>query len=192
MAEHAPGSPTGNGRQDIDEDDLPDAALLWRWVAKATRPVWGWIAMGLGGLAILVGYLGVSRESLVAKQIPYLLSGGILGMVLVAVGAFILGTEDLRKELGRVRRLEEMVEQLHSTLLVTNGNGNGARRAVEATLVGDETTPGKLVTISGSHTYHRPGCRMVDGKTTSVVAPSSVRRRGLTPCRLCEPVLTDA
>lgn len=178
----------GNDAREIDEDDLPDGRLLWRWVGKATRPVVGWILIGIGGLAILLGYLGVSREALVAKQLPYLISGGIGGMVLVAIGAFFLGTEDLRKELLRLHRLEEMVEQLHMTLLVP------------ADLAETPTSPaasasngtGRLVALSGSNTFHRSDCRMVEGKSAQAIAASSVRRRGLEPCRLCEPALADA
>ncbi|HVM41036.1 MAG TPA: hypothetical protein VM618_09705 [Acidimicrobiia bacterium] len=174
---------------EIDDDDLPDGRLLWRWVAKATRPVVGWILIGIGGLAILLGYMGVSREALVAKQLPYLISGGIGGMVLVAVGAFFLGTEDLRKELVRLHRLEEMVEQLHETLLVPVG-GVEARRVDTAAPAANGS--GRLVALAGSNTFHRADCRMVEGKSAQTVAASSVRRRGLEPCRLCEPALADA
>ena len=68
------------------EEELPDPALFWRWVGKATRPVVGWVLAGLGVIAILIGYLGISRESLVAKQLPYLISGGIGG---IAHGALL-------------------------------------------------------------------------------------------------------
>jgi hypothetical protein len=100
-----------------DHDDLPSGAEFWRWAGKAARPYAGWILIGLGVIMLLIGYFGVSREALVAKQIPYLVSGGIGGIVMVAVGAFFLGTDDLRKELRRLDRIERMVEQLHRVLL---------------------------------------------------------------------------
>ena len=65
------------------DSEMPDPALFWKWVRRATRPVWGWILVGLGLLLVLFGYLGISREALVAKQLPYLISGGILGLALV-------------------------------------------------------------------------------------------------------------
>src|SRR5205823_1256673 len=77
------------------DDELPDTALFWRWVGKATRPVIGWVLTGIGVILIIVGYLGVSREALVAKQLPYLVSGGILGIAFVGFGAVLLGTEDI-------------------------------------------------------------------------------------------------
>src|SRR5258707_721238 len=33
------------------DDELPDPALFWRWVARATRPVWGWVLVGAGLVA---------------------------------------------------------------------------------------------------------------------------------------------
>src|SRR2546421_5825231 len=99
------------------EEELPDPALFWRWVGRATRPVGGWVLAGLGVIAILVGYLGISRESLVAKQLPYLISGGIGGIALVGAGAALIATEDLRRFRTRLDRLEAMVGDLHSVLL---------------------------------------------------------------------------
>src|SRR5262245_8065545 len=90
----------------VDDDELPDAALFWRWVGKATRPVVGWVLLGVAALVILLGWYGVSGESNPAKQLPYLVSGGVLGVALAVVGAYFLGTEELRKDSGRLDRLE--------------------------------------------------------------------------------------
>lgn len=122
--------PVAGPRRDIGPDDLPDAAAFWRWAGRSTRPYVGWILIALGVIAILVGYFGVSREALVAKQIPYLVSGGIGGMVLVAVGAFFLGTEDLRRELSRLERIEGMVDRLHGLLLqaADDPSDNGSKK----------------------------------------------------------------
>src|SRR3954469_1704971 len=101
----------------IDDDELPDPALFWRWVGKATRPVIGWILLGLSALFILIGWIGVSGTPVVAKQIPYVVSGGIAGVFLAVFGAYFLSTEELRKDSGRLDKLERMVEELHLALL---------------------------------------------------------------------------
>jgi hypothetical protein len=186
------GDVDADARRPSPDDELPDTALFWRWVAKATRPVIGWILVGLGAIFVLAGYLGVSREAIVAKQLPYLLSGGIGGMVLIAVGAFLLGTEDLRKDLQRLERLETMVGELHGVLLTRagsiepaesmNGNGRAARRPA-----GDV-----LVALPRGKSFHRPGCAMVDGKDAGRVSEGEVRDRGLEPCSLCEPAPAPA
>ena len=56
----------------------------------------GWVLIGVGALLILVGYFGVSREVLVAKQLPYLASGGIGGLVCAGVGAALVSRQDRR------------------------------------------------------------------------------------------------
>jgi hypothetical protein len=173
--------------------ELPDPALFWQWVGRATRPVWGWILVGLGFLAVIIGYLGISREALVAKQLPYLISGGIGGIALVGFGAMLVGTEDLKRTQERVDHLERLVHDLHSVLLTRPdapaygelGSSNGE--------VGD---PGVAVDRSRTlflalpqgQTFHRAECSMIQGKRQAEqVSPTAAKRRGLKPCRLCEP-----
>jgi hypothetical protein len=49
----------------------------------------GGILLPLGFLVILVGWMGASRTPLLFEQVPYLLSGGVLGLGLVFAGGFI-------------------------------------------------------------------------------------------------------
>lgn len=180
MAEDGRKGEKGERRPEIvGPDDFPDTRLFWRWAGQATRPVVGWILIGLGGVAIVLGYLGVSREALVAKQIPYLVSGGITGMVLVAVGAFFLGTEDLRKQLLRLDRIEEQVDELHAVLLTRRDSPTRTRNGAGS---------GELLAVEGGSTYHRATCQMVAGKgNVEAVTARTIARRGLKPCGICEP-----
>ena len=75
---------TADGRGPIRslEDDEPDPKLLRQWIGRAIRPWIGWILIGAAALLMLLGYFGVSREAIPAKQIPYLVSGGIGGVFL--------------------------------------------------------------------------------------------------------------
>jgi hypothetical protein len=177
------------------DDELPDGALFWRWVGKATRPVVGWVLLGLSALFILFGWIGVSGTPVVAKQIPYVVSGGLAGVFLAVFGAYFLGTEELRKDSGRLDRLERMVAELHQILLsrpdapaVTTAEAAGETEDVPA-----RTNGQVYVSLSGSDMYHRPECAMVGSKSNSaMLAPSTIRKRQLTPCPLCEPTLVDA
>jgi len=184
--EPAPSSPS--------DDDLPDPALFWRWVGKATRPVVGWILLGLSALFILFGWIGVSGTPVVAKQIPYVVSGGIAGVFLAIAGAYFLGTEELRKDSGRLDRLERMVLELHQALLArADAPTIAPPGAVEESDTATKTNGQAYVALSGSDIYHRPECSMVASKQGSaMLAPSTIRKRQLTPCPLCEPSLVDA
>jgi hypothetical protein len=169
--------------------EMPDPALFWKWVGRATRPVWGWILVGLGLLAVLIGYLGVSREAIVAKQLPYLISGGIGGLALVGFGAMLIGTEDLKRTQERVDHLEDLVADLHSALLsrpdapaLSSNGSSGVERA------GAREAGINLVALPGGSSYHRADCSMVQGKQNAkAVTAGAARRQGLKPCRLCEP-----
>jgi hypothetical protein len=167
-----------------DTDDDPDPRLLWRWFGKATRPWVGWVFIGIGGLLVLLGYLGVSRESIVEKQIPFLVSGGIGGVLLCVVGAYFLGTEELRKDSGRLDRLEAMVQELHRALLVDR---EGAPKPVVPDAVGNGHAP-ELIAVVGGETFHRSDCVMASGKEVESVTAGSATSRNLQPCPLCEPV----
>ena len=179
---------------------IDSGELRHDWRERITRPVVGWTLAALGALFILLGYLGVAHEALVAKQIPYLVSGGIGGMVLVAVGAFLLGTDDVRKQLERVEKLETMVGDLHKTLLVPAGSASRDGRArlddtaSFGTVSQDRSANGtgpyagrELVALTRGKSFHVAGCSMVAGKQASPVDSSTIRERGLRPCPLCSP-----
>jgi hypothetical protein len=184
-------------RMATESRDLPDPALFWRWVGRATRPVVGWVLTGVGALALLVGYLGISREAIVAKQIPYLISGGIGGLALLIIGAVFLGTEDVRRDAARLDRLEAMVERLHAALLVADPDAARDIVAAPATATMDTTAPATpvpavngtgVVVLPQGRSFHRADCPMVEGKPKAQSVPAErASSRGLVPCRLCEP-----
>jgi hypothetical protein len=198
--------PASNGdRRPSLPEDL-DPAQFWRWAAKSlgktSRPVVGWVLTGVGLLAIFLGWFGLSGQALVAKQLPFLISGGIGGIALVAIGAVILGTEDLRKDSGRLDRLEKQIAQLHAVLLaradapdLSLGEREPPRHPNgkhERELYGPDGDGDELVALPGATTFHRPECAMVEGKAEAEAITSDVAlAEGLKPCRLCDPVPSD-
>jgi hypothetical protein len=182
--------------RDTAEEELPDPRLFWKWVGKATRPVVGWILVGVGALFIVLGYVGVAHQVLVAKQLPYLVSGGILGLGVVTVGVMFIATEQIRRDSGRLDRLEHMVDELHLVLL--SRPDAPALPAAESSAARDVSGPvgspvngsgaGHLVALAASERYHLDTCEVVQGKPASLVTERVIKRRALTPCPLCEPV----
>ena len=176
------------------DDDEPDPRLLWRWVGHAIRPYVGWILIGLGALVMLLGYFGVSREALPAKQIPYLVSGGIGGVFLAVLGAYFLGTQEMRNDSGRLDRLERMVEELHAALLrrpdapaVPDADATAA-----ATSNGTDAPARRVVHVEDGELFHRADCPMVTGKDGQELTPAAARKRGLRPCPACTPAPASA
>jgi hypothetical protein len=178
----------------VPDDELPDTRLFWLWVGKATRPVVGWVLVAIGALMIVVGYVGVARQVLVAKQLPYLVSGGILGIAVVAVGVMFLGTEQIRRDSGRLDRLEGMVHELHLVLLARPDapladvqQALARAEASPASAVANGGATGLLVALEEGERYHFDTCDVVRGKPAVEVTPRTIRRRALSPCPLCAP-----
>jgi hypothetical protein len=172
------------------DDDEPDPRLLWRWVSGAVRPWLGWVLIGVGALLMLLGYLGVSREALPAKQIPYLVSGGIGGMFLAVLGAYFLATQELRSDSGRLDRLEQMVEELHQALLRRPDAPDLTLLADAASANGSNGTAGparRVVAVDGGELFHRATCALVQAKEVTDLSPATARKRGLRPCPTCSP-----
>jgi hypothetical protein len=60
--------------------------------------VLAWVLIGAGALALLLGYLGVKDTAYVVEQLPYVISGGLLGLFLLGLGAVLLLSADLRDQ----------------------------------------------------------------------------------------------
>ena len=64
----------------------------------------------VGGLvAVIVGWSLASTTIFTFDQIPYLMSGGLIGVCLVAIGATLWLSADLRDEWRKLDRLEQAV-----------------------------------------------------------------------------------
>ena len=80
--------------------------LKRRW-----RTIAGWALSVLGAVLLIAGWLGLSAETIVAKQLPYLISGGVGGLAAIGAGVGLLVAEDLRADRTRIGRVEaELLE----------------------------------------------------------------------------------
>jgi hypothetical protein len=68
-----------------------------------------WFAIITGILLLLLGWLGVSREVVPAAQLPYIISGGLGGLVAVSVGAVLWLSADLRDEWQQLHEIAELL-----------------------------------------------------------------------------------
>jgi hypothetical protein len=170
------------------DDNRRDPRVLLHWLVTDGRPWIGWGFVAAGALLTILGWFGVSGEAIVAKQIPYVISGGIGGVVLAVIGAFFLGTEELRKDGGRLDRLETMVNELHAALLERPDAPPPAPEATSAAPEGNGQAPVRVVAVKGGDTFHLAGCQMAAGKDAEELTVAAAQARGLTPCPLCQPV----
>jgi hypothetical protein len=180
-------------RASSPKDETPDAAAFWRWVWSSVRPVLGYVFVAIGLLLLLIAYLGVSREVLVAKQIPYLVSGGLFGLGCVTLGSRLMLIEDLRRDAGRLDRLEQAVADLHAALLSrpdapVHGPDGGLPRT--ASTSNGRGSREQVLALTGGETFHRQECPIVEGKDSAQsLTKSAAQKKGLSACPMCQPLV---
>jgi hypothetical protein len=65
-----------------------------------------------GLVALLVAWIGVSSTIFTYKQMPYVVSGGLLGVCLVSIAGALWRSADLRDAWRKLDALEELVAQI--------------------------------------------------------------------------------
>src|SRR5438270_12898376 len=85
-----------------------------------------------GLVAVLVGYLGVRDQSHIELQLPYLISGGLGGLVLMGLGALVLIQYQLRVQARRFAEVTHVLDEWKEQALAElRGFLEGAQIEVE-------------------------------------------------------------
>jgi hypothetical protein len=141
----------------------------------------------LGFVLIFLGWNGAGSYDDVPAQFPYLISGGIAGLALVVLGAAFVVVDNQRRDraevqatLGELRdaldRLAGATASLSGLGGVADGGGHTQAAALEA----------RGMVVVGASTYHRPTCRLVEGKRQlPLMTTAEAEQRGLRGCRTC-------
>jgi hypothetical protein len=110
------------------------------------RVLLGWGLLVASVVLLAVGWYGVSGTPRVARQLSYLVSGGLGGLLAGIVGIGLLVSNDVRRDRERLGRLEAAVVELRELIVaqaeaasekVASENGadraNGAARKPKTT-----------------------------------------------------------
>ena len=96
-------------------------------LVKYTRNQWdrigAWLCVIGGAVALLVGYAGVSDTLNTGEQLPYVVSGGMVGLFLLGLGALLWLSADLRDEW---RKLDAIDRHLLDTNRLPAPEGSAA------------------------------------------------------------------
>jgi hypothetical protein len=171
-----------------------------RAVVNVIRALRGWVVIIAGGIFLLSSYLGVSGQTDPGLQLPYLVSGGFVGLALVIIGSALLVADRLESTRGRAvaadqSRLAAQVDDLHALLLTVASSAQPAAPATyaetpaQAAPVAPPVDDGSVYAVAAGRTFHRPGCELLAGKPAQRVEASQVSGRGLSPCSVCAPIL---
>lgn len=136
----------------------------------------GFAFMTAGVVMIGLAWNGAASRNFLEGQFPYLLSGGVMGLALVIIGATLLFLATIRAERELMtNRFDEMIRLLGRNLnrLSISSNGSG-------------TVHGQV--IAGDTVFHRAECRVLQGKEgLATVTVEQAEAEGLGPCRVCDP-----
>lgn len=86
------------------------------WLRAQWDRVAAVVAVVAGVVSLTLGWLGVADAVLPAAQIPYVVSGGMVGLFLCGVGAALWLSADLRDEWRELRRIERHLAARGSAL----------------------------------------------------------------------------
>ena len=142
------------------------------------------LACSLAGfVAIVLGWIGMARSAAADQQLPYLLSGGMGGVGLIAFGVGVLLVAQIRTERQKLAVILEVMAL---------GLADATRgRAVELPERPAAGAPGETLVVAGPSSFHRPDCRLIQGKPgLDRIIVLVAQAAGLSPCRVCDPLGT--
>ena len=147
-------------------------------LARAVREWSGWFVVAAGAVLCVLGWYGVSGESVAEQQLPYLASATIPGAAMIVAGAVLIASRPAR----RGDRADERIETLYTLLVADADSADAPARGAAPD---DSAT---LLAVPGGTLYHRRDCPLVaDKPTAEVVDAAAVAERSLVPCPVCEP-----
>lgn len=197
------GGPVGSpaGATDRQQRLAAEVAGLRARGGRLTRDdrwmlVLGGTLLPLGLLLVLLGWVGASRTVLVFEQLPYLISGGLLGVALVIAGGFVYFAYWMTLMVRETRRgradLNAGLARLETLLLAAGApapdapTGGRSPRRPTAPPVASPVAPSGLVATRSGTMLHRPDCAVVVGRDG--LRPATAGTPGLTPCGICAPL----
>ncbi|WP_116051531.1 hypothetical protein [Amycolatopsis palatopharyngis] len=130
----------------------------------------------VGFVLLFLGWNGAASQPFIHAQFPYVISGGLVGLSVVVVGAAMIIVQNQRQDRAKLEaaldRLASAVEHQGSNAGVSAATGLGFTGFV----------------VSGQSSYHRVDCHLPEARDEAeLVQIEAVVARGLTPCRVCNP-----
>jgi hypothetical protein len=142
--------------------------------------------MPLGALLVIFGWYGAAHTTLPWEEIPYLISGGLFGLVLVVLGAGFYFGYWLTRMVSGERQLLDVLVRIHDRLEAVEGRALTGVAAGDGASVADDGR--QLVATRTGSLFHRPDCQVVAGRPPQELRAVSLPAPGRSPCKLCSPL----
>ena len=168
------------------------AATTSRYSVERALALASGVLLPLGLAMILLGWYGAAHTPYLFEQVPYLISGGILGLGLAVVGGLVyFGSWVARGAAEQQRKSEEVAELLREIRdeLRAGAAAHPAPAPTRRTAASGTNGKAPFVATARGGMLHRPDCTVVAGRTD--LHGVSAEGDGLSPCSLCNPFDAD-
>lgn len=113
---------------------------MWRWLRNQWDRTTAGVAVAVGAVALLGGWLGASGTVYPAQQIPFIISGGLVGVVLVGLGATMWASADMRDEWRKLDEIQDLLIGSDGPWVIASPPDHQGREGHEASEVADTTS----------------------------------------------------
>jgi len=176
----------------VDEEDLAKGlARLRRRAGMVPTDKWlaiaGGVLMPLGVILVFIGWYGASHTSRLFEEVPYLISGGLLGIVLSTIGAALYFGYWLTRIVAGERQMIEVLARMEAKLDgAAEANGAASSRSGEAAAAAPAA--GTFVATRTGSMFHRPDCPVVADRPQNELRTVKLPATSMSPCKLCAPL----
>lgn len=146
------------------------------------------LLLPLGLALILLGWYGAAHTPYLFEQVPYMISGGLLGLGLAVVGGLVYFGSWVARGAAEQRRQNEEVAGLLREIREDLRGGAGSASAPSRRAKSDNGRAPFVATAKGDMLHH-PDCTVVAGRGD--LRSISATGDGLAPCTLCNPLDVD-
>ncbi|MGZ4206448.1 MAG: hypothetical protein ACXVQ6_00955 [Actinomycetota bacterium] len=132
--------------------------------------------LGTGVVLVMLGWYGAAHTNIQTEQIPYLISGGLLGLGLIIVAGIMAAGAAQERSNAALRR--DIVEAL--TAMRAGVPDAGVRPATVS------SNGHHVFVVPGGRSYHEQGCPILEGKEgIQELQPAHAAASGYAACKLC-------
>jgi hypothetical protein len=146
------------------------------FVRENPRLIAAIVLFAVGIVLLILGWYGAAYTNILTEQIPYLISGGLLGLGLIIVAGILASSASTERENREMRR--DLMRAM--TNIASRAPAGGYA------LAGGARSDSRTVySVPGGRSYHFAGCPIVEGKQTQSASIAQAMDSGLRSCMLC-------
>jgi len=153
------------------------ASVDWRsFVRDNARLLITFAVLAAGVVFVILGWYGAAHTNILTEQIPYLISGGLLGLGLIIVAGVMAAGAAQERTTDALRR--EIAAALANVRVGTPDTGVRSDAF--------SSNGHSVYVVPGGRSFHIAGCPILEGKEgIKELQPAQAAEAGYVACKLC-------